>query len=65
MIKLNCHILWLSICLQYEGDIEGKGRLMLKEGPSMIFISQTGEHIHCGLDKDRRREWKGSASPGI
>lgn len=25
--------------------------LMLKEGPSMIFISQPGEHIHRGLGK--------------
>lgn len=29
----------------------------------MIFISQPGEHIYCGLDKDGQREWKGSASP--
>lgn len=29
-----------------------KARLYTEaEGPSMIFISQPGEHIHCGLDK--------------
>lgn len=33
------------------------------ERPSMIFISQPAEHIHCGLDKDRKSVWKGSASP--
>lgn len=36
--------------------------LMLRKGPSMIFISQPGEHIYCGLDKDGERERKGSAS---
>lgn len=42
----------------------GKGKLYFDaERGDMIFISQPGEHIHCGLDKDGKRERKGSASP--
>lgn len=33
------------------------------EGPSMIFISQPGEHIYCGLDKDGKRERRGQPQP--
>lgn len=39
---------------------EGEGcSSMPREVPSMIFISQPAEHIHCGLDKDGKRERKG------
>jgi len=43
----------------------GKGgcSLMLREGPSMIFISQPAEHIHCGLDKDGKRAKRGQRHP--
>lgn len=40
-----------------------RGRERGGEEPSMIFISQPGEHIYCGLDKDGRRGWKSSAAP--
>ena len=46
----------------HRGEREGYS-LMPREGPSMIFISQPGEHIYCGLDKDGERERKGSTSP--
>lgn len=46
-----------------EGEAVSPRRGRAREEPSMIFISQTGEHIYCGLDKDGQRGWKGSAAP--
>lgn len=54
----------MAFNMPMNGAQRGKGRLYSDaEGPSMIFISQPGEHIHCGLDKDGKRVQKGSASP--
>lgn len=48
----------LSYFMAFNTPMNGaqKTSLRLREVPSMIFISQTGEHIHCGLDKDGKRE---------